>query len=196
MTSLPSDQPPQADPADVTDPPVEHRPRSVGKRLAALTVIGSMVGFLAWWNFFANRVIEPGDIIWTFQTGGYVNSSPAIGNDGTIYVGSEDRHLYALDGKTGKTKWKYQTGSDVSGSPAIGPDPVMETSMPSTGPRALPGGPLKPRAILLPRLPLPGTAPSTSARWTRRSMRSPVIPGRNSGTLKPAGKSTHHLPSG
>ena len=33
---------------------------------------------------------------WSYQTGGSVYSSPAIGSDGTIYIGSADSYLYAL----------------------------------------------------------------------------------------------------
>ena len=34
---------------------------------------------------------------WSFTTGGAVISSPAIGVDGTIYVGSSDSDLYAIN---------------------------------------------------------------------------------------------------
>ena len=34
--------------------------------------------------------------LWEFETGGKVYSSPAIGSDGTVYVGSEDKKLYAI----------------------------------------------------------------------------------------------------
>ena len=34
--------------------------------------------------------------LWAFETGGAVNSSPAIGSDGTVYVGSKDNKLYAI----------------------------------------------------------------------------------------------------
>ena len=34
---------------------------------------------------------------WAFKTGDGVDSSPAIGNDGTIYVGSLDKNLYAIE---------------------------------------------------------------------------------------------------
>ena len=47
---------------------------------------------------------EPGDVIWEFQTGDSL-SSPAIGADGTVYVGSVDK-VYALNGKTGAKKWQ------------------------------------------------------------------------------------------
>ena len=39
---------------------------------------------------------KPGAILWEFVTGGPVSSSPAIGSDGTLYVGSEDKRLYAI----------------------------------------------------------------------------------------------------
>ena len=42
---------------------------------------------------------KPGTLLWEFKTGGKVTSSPAIGSDGTVYVGSEDNKLYAI--KTG-----------------------------------------------------------------------------------------------
>jgi hypothetical protein len=38
---------------------------------------------------------------WTFSTGDTVRSSPAIGFDGTIYVGSYDGRLYAIYGDLG-----------------------------------------------------------------------------------------------
>jgi len=37
-----------------------------------------------------------GTPIWEFKTGSYVDSSPAIGSDGTVYVGSWDKKLYAI----------------------------------------------------------------------------------------------------
>ena len=39
---------------------------------------------------------KPGTVLWEFETGGRVLSSPAIGSDGTIYVGSDDKKLYAI----------------------------------------------------------------------------------------------------
>ena len=34
--------------------------------------------------------------LWEFETGQGVFSSPAIGSDGTVYVGSDDTKLYAI----------------------------------------------------------------------------------------------------
>ena len=66
--------------------------------------------------------VNPDILLWKFETGSSVYSSPAIGADGTIYIGSRDKKLYALDGATGTKKWEFKTGGDVDSSPAIGPD--------------------------------------------------------------------------
>ena len=51
-----------------------------------------------------------------------MDSSPAIGSDGTVYVGSVDKKVYAINGKSGDKLWEFITGSNVWSSPAIGPD--------------------------------------------------------------------------
>jgi outer membrane protein assembly factor BamB len=53
---------------------------------------------------------------------GLILSSPAIGNDGTIFVGSTDGNFYAINGTTGAIKYKYNVGSPINSSPAIGSD--------------------------------------------------------------------------
>jgi len=40
--------------------------------------------------------VTAGIKLWEFKTGNYVRSSPAIGSDGTVYIGSMDNKLYAL----------------------------------------------------------------------------------------------------
>lgn len=63
----------------------------------------------------------PGTKKWEFQAGNDVYSSPAIGADGTVYVGVADNKLYAIN-PDGTKKWEFQTGSNVRSSPAIGAD--------------------------------------------------------------------------
>ena len=46
-----------------------------------------------------------------------MDSTPQIGTDGTIYLGSNDNNLHAVM-PNGKEKWKFKTGGDVS-SPTI-----------------------------------------------------------------------------
>jgi outer membrane protein assembly factor BamB len=49
--------------------------------------------------------------LWSYTTGGEVNSSPAVAN-GVVYVGSEypDHKLYALNASTG-AKWTISAGT-------------------------------------------------------------------------------------
>jgi len=65
--------------------------------------------------------LSPGDKIWSFSTEGAVISSPAIGDDGTIYIGSGDYYVYAIN-PDGTEKWSFRTGDGVMSSPAIGSD--------------------------------------------------------------------------
>ena len=46
---------------------------------------------------------------------------PAIGGNGTIYVGSYDGHIYAID-PDGTLDWRYKTGGWIDSSPVIGDD--------------------------------------------------------------------------
>jgi eukaryotic-like serine/threonine-protein kinase len=55
---------------------------------------------------------------WQFHTNGQVLSSPAVTAD-TIYVGSSDHFLYALDRNSGSEKWKFKTEGRVTSSPSI-----------------------------------------------------------------------------
>ena len=48
--------------------------------------------------------VKVGSSIWEFETGDGLDSTPAIGSDGTVYVGSYDKKLYAIDGQDGKLK--------------------------------------------------------------------------------------------
>jgi outer membrane protein assembly factor BamB len=57
---------------------------------------------------------------WNFTTGGNILSHPAVGADGTIYVGSNDHHLYAINSSSGSQIWAAATGFFVKGGAAIG----------------------------------------------------------------------------
>ena len=59
-----------------------------------------------------------GELKWVFSTDAPIHSSPAVAG-GTVYVGSQDFKLYALDTATGAKLWEYKTGSWVKSSPAI-----------------------------------------------------------------------------
>jgi outer membrane protein assembly factor BamB len=85
---------------------------------------------------------DNGQLKWKFQTGGekrfagkhlhgsqpdgetmpdpfdFYLSSPAV-SGGTVYFGSGDGNVYALDAASGKLRWKFHTGDVVHASPAI-----------------------------------------------------------------------------
>lgn len=92
-------------------------------------------------RFYAVDAVS-GDLRWKFQTSGehrftathlhgsmpaseampdpfdvYL-SSPAVWNQ-TVYFGSGDGNVYALDATAGKLKWKFHTGDVVHASPAL-----------------------------------------------------------------------------
>ena len=59
-----------------------------------------------------------GELDWRFKTGGDIYSSPAIASDGTIYCGSFDGKLYALD-PNGKLKWAAETDDPIENSSPV-----------------------------------------------------------------------------
>ena len=63
-----------------------------------------------------------GTVKWEHAAGGWTDSSAAIGQDGTVYVGSI-QGLYAIN-PDGTLKWEFVTGEGavVTSSPAIGSD--------------------------------------------------------------------------
>jgi outer membrane protein assembly factor BamB len=61
-----------------------------------------------------------GTIAWTYSTGGYVYSGPAVASTShtgpTVYIGSFDGNVYALNAKNGVPRWIRSTGGSVIGS--------------------------------------------------------------------------------
>jgi eukaryotic-like serine/threonine-protein kinase len=57
-------------------------------------------------------------LAWRVQTGGTVVSSPAVAGS-TVYIGSNDRHLYALDRLSGRIRWSFDANSPVGSSPTV-----------------------------------------------------------------------------
>ena len=57
-------------------------------------------------------------IKWKFHTDGLIISSPAVVNE-SVFFGSTDGNLYAIDRNSGKMKWKFETKARVVSSPAV-----------------------------------------------------------------------------
>lgn len=54
-----------------------------------------------------------------FKADGAIRSTPAL-RDNTLYFGSNDANVYAIDAKTGVERWRFKTGGAVNSSPATG----------------------------------------------------------------------------
>jgi outer membrane protein assembly factor BamB len=60
-----------------------------------------------------------GDRPWSFRTGRGIFSTPVIGDDGTVYIGSADGSFYAL-GTDGHQVWRFRTGGIIDAAAALG----------------------------------------------------------------------------
>ncbi len=63
-------------------------------------------------------LIPEGVLKWSFTTGSAIHSSPAVSGN-TVYFGSQDYHLYAVNTETGDLRWDFEAGSRVDSSPAV-----------------------------------------------------------------------------
>jgi len=74
-----------------------------------------------------------GTLKWKYKTGGLIlGSSPAIAEDGTIYIGSWDDYLYAIN-PNGTRKWRFLAHDNIASSPAIGQDGTIYFGTMSSG---------------------------------------------------------------
>lgn len=83
-----------------------------------------------WWPLFRHNHLNTGynprtsgpdgpvGAAWRFETDGAIRSSPAV-VAGSVYVGSNDGHVYAVDARTGEKRWKFETGGPIVSSPAV-----------------------------------------------------------------------------
>ena len=69
-------------------------------------------------GYSTSTVPDTNSTSWTYTTGSSVYSSPAVAN-GTLYVGSDDGNIYALNATTGSSIWTYPTYGSVQSSPTV-----------------------------------------------------------------------------
>lgn len=67
-------------------------------------------------------VNRDGGVKWVRDRTAFVDATPAVAADGTVYIGCGDGQLYALNPADGSIRWSYATGTFITSSPAIGPD--------------------------------------------------------------------------
>jgi outer membrane protein assembly factor BamB len=97
-------------------------PRSTAPALAPVTTSISSN-----WSMFrsdpahsSTAAVGPSNLTlaWKFAAGGSVISSPTV-VDGVVYVGSQDKNVYAIGALSGHLIWKYTTGGSIEDSPAV-----------------------------------------------------------------------------
>ncbi|MGE3284774.1 MAG: PQQ-binding-like beta-propeller repeat protein [Pseudonocardia sp.] len=113
-----SEPPPAAPSVPGPSPAVPPRlPRRRLLTIAGAVVAAGVVGAGAWAGLRAAGLL-PAAGPWRLRTGGEVYSSPTVA-DGSVYVGSNDRYLYALDADTGRERWRYLAAGAITSSPAV-----------------------------------------------------------------------------
>jgi outer membrane protein assembly factor BamB len=84
-----------------------------------------IIGFC--WLLFLETVmgqIQPGTVLWSYDLGSIIVSSPALGSNNTVYVGSSSA-FYAVTnaGPVVSNKWTFGAGLSLdNSSPAVGAD--------------------------------------------------------------------------
>lgn len=101
---------------------------NLGASLIALAVLFASSAHAADWPMFRGAPALTGvatghlpdkpALLWTFKTQGPIKSSPAIAN-GRVFIGSNDRQLYALDFATGKLIWAFTNSESIESSPLV-----------------------------------------------------------------------------
>ncbi|MGD9158508.1 MAG: PQQ-binding-like beta-propeller repeat protein [Desulfobacteraceae bacterium] len=69
-------------------------------------------------GYVTGRLPDKLSLVWRFKAGDEVKSSPAI-VDGIVYVGSSDKHVYAIDIQTGKPVWSALLDDEIEASPTV-----------------------------------------------------------------------------
>ncbi len=59
-----------------------------------------------------------GEILWSFDTERAITSTPVIGEDGNVFVGSVDNKLYSIS-SSGMLRWHFTADSDLRYSPLL-----------------------------------------------------------------------------
>ena len=66
-------------------------------------------------------------IAFTFRTGGPIRGTPTLAGN-TLFFGSEDHRLYALDARTGRERWRLDVGAPIPSTPAVADGRVYFTA--------------------------------------------------------------------
>jgi len=105
-----------------SDGSVEWSVPAGGSNSLGPTIYDGVVYYSSYSNVLHAVDIEKQERIWDFGDSSMPShSTPAVGEDGTIYIGDTDNHLYAVN-PDGTEKWRYETGDWVNTAPVVGDD--------------------------------------------------------------------------
>jgi len=90
--------------------------------------------FFGSWDHRVYRVaLADGTETWSTRTGDLVMSGPAVEpSTDSVYAGSKDDRLYALDADSGEPRWTYDAGGAIIGCPTVANEHVLVGSYDQT----------------------------------------------------------------
>jgi outer membrane protein assembly factor BamB len=82
--------------------------------ISILIILSLPLSEAAWQNVggdlahsgYSDSPVVPLDLVWKYKVGGTEISAPVV-DKGTVFVGSDDNNLYAIDAFSGSLKWQY-----------------------------------------------------------------------------------------
>jgi outer membrane protein assembly factor BamB len=93
------------------------------------------------WSMFHHDPLHTGEgkgspvltstLLWKYTAGNSIVSSPAI-SGGVVYIGSDDKNLYALNATNGDKIWNFSIGGLVSGGvipPTVASSPAIDNGV-------------------------------------------------------------------
>jgi outer membrane protein assembly factor BamB len=77
-------------------------------------------------NSFLYAINPNGKLKWSYTNIEEITTTPCIGSDGTLYLGSDVGYLYAIN-SNGTLKWSYNTGNYITVPPVISSKGIIYT---------------------------------------------------------------------
>ena len=90
----------------------------LGETVCATPLVESQTVFVPSGKTLHAVAISNKSIKWTFMAVGDLRASPIVFDD-LIYIGSEDKHIYAIDKYTGDLEWSLKLDDVVAASPSV-----------------------------------------------------------------------------
>jgi outer membrane protein assembly factor BamB len=93
---------------------------TIGRTQYAPTIGPDGTIYVSGLDSFLYAVNPDGTLKWTFKAGQEFETFPTLSPDGlTVYAGSDDNNLYAVNTATGTLRWKYKATDDVNAAHAV-----------------------------------------------------------------------------